>query len=292
MANIGFIGLGTMGGRIANRLLARGHAVTGYNRTRAKAESLAASGLRLADSPRDVARAADVTFVMVSNSSAVEAVANGPDGFVGGLDPGKLVVDMSTISPAVSRMIAERVRRRGAEMLDVPVSGSVATLEQGRLSMMAGGKREAFERVEPLLKDIGPTVTYVGGNGLAVSMKIAANISVGVQMLAFAEGILLAEKSGIPRATAVDVLTHSAVASPMLQYRGPFVVKMPDEAWFTVNMMQKDLLLALEMGRQLEVALPSAAASNEWFTAARAMKLGESDMAAVFQALARTSGVE
>ncbi len=292
MANIGFIGLGTMGGRIANRLLARGHAVTGYNRTRAKAESLAASGLRLADSPRDVARAADVTFVMVSNSSAVEAVANGPDGFVGGLDPGTLVVDMSTISPAVSRMIAERVRRRGAEMLDVPVSGSVATLEQGRLSMMAGGKREAFERVEPLLKDIGPTVTYVGGNGLAVSMKIAANISVGVQMLAFAEGILLAEKSGIPRATAVDVLTHSAVASPMLQYRGPFVVKMPDEAWFTVNMMQKDLLLALEMGRQLEVALPSAAASNEWFTAARAMKLGESDMAAVFQALARTSGVE
>jgi 3-hydroxyisobutyrate dehydrogenase-like beta-hydroxyacid dehydrogenase len=292
MANIGYIGLGTMGGRIADRLLARGHAVTGYNRTRAKAEWLAARGLRLADSPKDVARAADVTFVMVSNSSAVEAVANGPDGLVEGLEPGKIVVDMSTISPAVSRTIAANVRRRGAEMLDVPVSGSVATLEQGRLSMMVGGRREVFERVEPLLKDIGPTVTYVGGNGLAVSMKIAANISVGVQMLAFAEGILLAEKSGIRRETAVEVLTHSAIASPMLQYRGPFVVKMPDEAWFTVNMMQKDLLLALEMGRQLDVALPSAAATNEWFTAARAMKLGESDMAAVFQALARTSGVE
>jgi 3-hydroxyisobutyrate dehydrogenase-like beta-hydroxyacid dehydrogenase len=292
MANIGYIGLGTMGGRVANRLLSKGHAVTGYNRTREKAQWLVANGLALAESPRDVARASDVTFVMVSNSAAVESVANGPEGFMAGLDAGKIIVDMSTISPDVSRTLAEHVRRRGAEMLDAPVSGSVAALEQGRLSIMVGGSRDAFEEVRPLLEDIGPKVTYLGRNGLALSMKIAANISVAVQMLAFAEGVLLAEKSGIAREVAVDVLTHSAIGSPMLQYRGPFVVNKPDEAWFTVDMMQKDLLLALEMGRRLEAPLPTAAATNEWLTVARAMQLGSEDMAAVFQTLARVSGVQ
>jgi 3-hydroxyisobutyrate dehydrogenase-like beta-hydroxyacid dehydrogenase len=290
MANIGYIGLGTMGGRIANRLLSKGHAVVGYNRTRSKAQWLVDRGLTLADSPKDVASASDVAFVMVSNSAAVESVANGPDGFIAGLGAGKIVVDMSTISPAVSRRIADAVRARGAEMLDAPVSGSVATLEQDKLSIMVGGNRDAFERIEPLLADIGPKVTYVGRNGLAVSMKIATNISVAVQMLAFAEGVLLAEKSGVARETAVEVLTHSAIASPMLQYRGPFVVKMPDEAWFNVNMMQKDLQLALEMGRLLDVPLPTTATTNEWLTATRAIKLGDEDFAAVFQALGRVAG--
>jgi 3-hydroxyisobutyrate dehydrogenase-like beta-hydroxyacid dehydrogenase len=227
---------------------------------------------------------------MVSNSAAVESVADGPHGFIAGLDTGNIVVDMSTISPAVSRRIADSVRARGAEMLDAPVSGSVATLEQGKLSIMVGGSRDAFQRVEALLADIGSKVTYVGGNGLAVSMKIAVNISVGVQMLAFAEGVLLAEKSGVARDTAVEVLTHSAIGSPMLQYRGPFVIRMPDEAWFDVNMMQKDLQLALEMGRELLVPLPTTAATNEWLTAARALKLGDEDFAAVFHALRQVAG--
>src|SRR5208282_47114 len=117
---------------------------------------------------------------------------------------------------------------------------------------MAGGRKETFERVKPLLEDIGPKVTYVGGNGLALSMKIATNLSLAVQMMAFCEGVLLAEKSGIARETAVDVLTHSAVASPMIQYRGPFVLQQPEEAWFDVNMLQKDTLLAMELGRQLD----------------------------------------
>ena len=281
-----------MGGRIADRLIAKGHAVTGYNRTREKAQWLVDRGLTLAESPRAVSAAAEVTFVMVTNSAALEAVANGPDGFVAGLAPGKVVVDMSTVSPAMSRTIAAKVRERGARMADAPVSGSVATLEQGTLSMMVGGDRATFDKVKPILDDIGPKVTYVGGNGLAVSMKIAANISVAVQMLAFAEGVLLAEKSGIARDVAVDVLTHSAIGSPMLQYRGPFVLQMPDDAWFNVNMMQKDVQLALDLGRQLDVPLPTTAATNEWLTAARALGLAEQDFAAVFQALARVSGVE
>ena len=292
MANLGYIGLGMMGGRMADRLLAKGHGVTGYNRTREKAQWLVERGLTLADSPRAVSAAADITFVMVTNSAALDAVASGPDGFIAGLAPGKIVVDMSTVSPALSRAIATRVREQGARMVDAPVSGSVATLEQGKLAIMVGGDRATFDKVKPILDDIGPKVTYVGGNGLAVSMKIAVNISVAVQMLAFAEGVLLAEKSGIARDVAVDVLAHSAIGSPMLQYRGPFVLQMPDEAWFNVNMMQKDVQLALELGRQLDVPLPTTAATNEWLTAARALGLAEKDFAAVFLALARVSGVE
>jgi len=292
MANLGYVGLGVMGGRMAARLLAKGHSVTGFNRTRSKAEALAGDGLRVADTPRDVAAAADVTFVMVANSAALRAVADGPFGLVAGLGHDKILVDMSTVSPVVSRELAARAREAGAQMVDAPVSGSVLTLEQGKLSIMVGGDRPTFDRVRPILEDIGPKVTYVGANGLAVSMKIATNISVAVQMLAFAEGVLLAEKSGIARETAVDVMTNSAIGSPMLRYRGPFVLQMPDQAWFDTTMMQKDLQLALDMGRDLRVPLPTTSTANEWLTATRAMGLSAADFAAVFQALARAAGVE
>jgi 3-hydroxyisobutyrate dehydrogenase-like beta-hydroxyacid dehydrogenase len=157
--------------------------------------------------------------------------------------------------------------------------------------VMVAGRRETFERLKPLLQDIGPKVTYVGDNGLALAMKIAVNLSLAVQMMAFSEGVLLAEKSGIARETAVDVLTHSAVASPMIQYRGPFVLQQPQEAWFDVNMMQKDMLLAMELGRQLNVPLPTTSVSNEFLTAARGMGMAKLDFAVVFDVLARMSGI-
>lgn len=291
MANLGFVGLGVMGGHMVERLIAKGHAVTGYNRTRSKAQWLIDRGMQWAESPRDVAARADVTFAMVTNSAAAAAVMDGADGILAGLRPGKIFIDMSTVSPAVSRQFAERVRMTGADMLDAPVSGSVITLQQGKLSVMVGGTAETFERARPLLLDVGPKVTHVGGNGVALSMKIAVNLSLAVQMLAFSEGVLLAEKSGIPRETAVDVLTHSVVASPMVQYRGPFVLRQPDEAWFDVNMMQKDMLLALELGRQLDVPLPTTAVTNEMLTAARGMGFEKKDFAVVFDVLARMSGV-
>jgi 3-hydroxyisobutyrate dehydrogenase-like beta-hydroxyacid dehydrogenase len=292
MAKLGYVGLGAMGGLMAERLMAKGHAVTGYNRTKAKAQGLIDKGMKWADSPREVAEASDAVFVMVTNSAALEAVANGPDGLLAGLGAGKLLIDMSTVSPAVSRVLAARVRDTGAAMVDAPVSGSVITLQQGKLSVMVGGEASTFERVKPLLEDVGPRVTHVGPNGLALSMKIAINLSLAVQMLAFSEGVLLAEKSGIPREVAVDVMTHSVIASPMVQYRGPFVLNMPDEAWFDVNMMQKDMQLALEMGRQLDVPLPTTAVTNEMLTAARGMGLARYDFAIVFDALARMAGVQ
>jgi len=291
MANLGFVGLGVMGGQMVNRLLGKGHTVAGYNRTRSKAQWLIERGMTWADSPRSVAAAADVTFAMVTNSAALGTIAEGPDGILAGLNKGKIFVDMSTVSPDVSRSLAAKVREKGADMVDAPVSGSVITLQEGKLSVMVGGRRETFERVKPVLQDIGPKVTYVGDNGLALSMKIAINLSLATQMMAFSEGVLLAEKSGIARETAVDVLMHSAVASPMIQYRGPFVLHQPDEAWFDVNMMQKDMLLALEMGRRLDVPLPTTAVSNEFLTAARGMGLAKRDFAVVFDVLARMSGV-
>jgi 3-hydroxyisobutyrate dehydrogenase-like beta-hydroxyacid dehydrogenase len=292
MANLGFIGLGVMGGQMVNRLLDKGHAVLGYNRTRSKSEWLIQKGMKWSASPREVAASADVTFAMVANSAALTAVTEGPDGVLAGIGPGKTFVDMSTVSPSVSRALATEVREKGADMIDAPVSGSVITLQQGKLSVMVGGRRETFERLKPLLEDIGPKVTYVGDNGKALSMKIATNLSLAVQMLAFCEGVLLAEKSGIARETAVEVLTHSVVASPMIQYRGPFVLKMPDEAWFDVNMMQKDMMLALEMGRQLAVPLPTTAVTNEFLTAARGMGWTKQDFAVVFDVLARMSGTQ
>jgi 3-hydroxyisobutyrate dehydrogenase-like beta-hydroxyacid dehydrogenase len=175
--------------------------------------------------------------------------------------------------------------------VDSPVSGSVITLQEGKLSVMVAGRRETFEKVKPILLDIGPKVTYVGDNGLALALKIAVNLSLAVQMLAFSEGVLLAEKSGVARETAVDVLTHSAVASPMIQYRGPFVLQQPEEAWFDCNMMQKDMMLAMELGRQLDVPLPTTAVSNEFLTAARAMGWAKQDFAVVFDVLAAMAGV-
>ena len=291
MSKVGFIGLGVMGGQMVNRLLSKGHTVTGYNRTRAKAQWLIDKGMKWEDSPRAVAAASDFTFAMVTNAAAISAITEGSDGLLAGLGPGKIFLDMSTVGPSVSRALAAKVRERGSDMVDSPVSGSVITLQEGKLSVMVGGRRETFEKVKPLLHDIGPKVTYVGDNGVALSMKIATNLSLAVQMLAFSEGVLLAEKSGIAREIAVDVLTHSAVASPMIQYRGPFVLKQPEEAWFDVNMMQKDMVLAMELGRQLDVPLPTTAISNEFLTAARGMGMEKLDFACMFDVLARMSGI-
>jgi 3-hydroxyisobutyrate dehydrogenase-like beta-hydroxyacid dehydrogenase len=218
-------------------------------------------------------------------------VFDGDDGILAGLGSGKVYIDMSTASPSNTRALAEQVAERGAQMLDAPVSGSVITLEQGKLTVMVGGDSETFERVKPILEAIGPRVFHLGGNGAAVTMKIAINLSLAVQMLAFSEGVLLAEKSGISRERAVEVMLASVIASPMVVYRGPFVLEQPDEAWFDCHMMQKDMDLALELGHELEVPLPTTAVTNELLTAANGMGIGDKDFAALFDVLAAMSGV-
>jgi 3-hydroxyisobutyrate dehydrogenase-like beta-hydroxyacid dehydrogenase len=291
MPSLGFIGLGAMGSRMARRLLDAGHAVVGYNRTAAKAAPLVAAGMTLASSPRQVAEAADVVFSMVSHTEALDAVAHGPEGVLAGLRAGATWVEMSTVSPNATRRLAEAAAARGATLIDAPVSGSAITVEQGQLSFMVGGDPAALERVRVYLLAIGPTITHVGPLGLAATMKIATNLGLAVQMLAFSEAVLLAEKAGITRERAVETLLKSVVASPMLKYRGPFVREMPAEALFNVPMMQKDLELALELGHQLGVPLPTTAVTQSMLTAAHALGLGEYDFSIVFDVLARLSGL-
>src|SRR5713101_3897468 len=266
---LGFVGLGVMGGRMAKRLLDGGHRVIGYNRTREKARWLADAGMRVADSPREVAVQADVVFTMVTDTPALDAVCRGPDGILAGLRRGTVHVEMSTVSPEAVRAIAAEVASRGADLLDAPVSGSPVTLEAGQLSFMIGGDPATLERVRPYLAAIGPTLTHV---------------------VAVSEAVLLAEKAGIARERAVEALLRSVLASPMLKYRGPFVLGMPAEAWFDVGMMQKDLKLALDLGRATGVPLSSVAIANELLTAARGMGLGRYDFAVVFDVLATMSG--
>ena len=292
MANLGFVGLGLMGGNMAKRLLDAGHQVTGNDLVRSKADPLIKAGLKWADTPRAVAEASEVVFSSVTNPAALRAVTTGPDSILAGLKAGKVYCDMSTVGADLSREVAAEVAKTGAAMLDTPVSGTVITVQEGKLSIMAGGPKEAFEKAKPYLLAIGPRVTHVGGNGLALSMKIAVNLQLQVQMQAFCEGVLLAEKSGISRETAVEVMVNSAVASPMIKYRGPFVLKMPEVAWFNINMMQKDMNLALQMGQKLDVPLPSTAVCNEILTAARGMGLVEYDMAVVFDVMADMCGVK
>ena len=291
MPSIAFVGLGAMGSAMAQRLLAAGHAVTGYNRTRAKAEALASRGLVVADSARAAVEAAEVVLSMVTDSDALRDVALRDDGILAGLGRGAIWAEMSTVSPAVTRILGERVQEKGATLLDAPVSGSTVTIAQGQLSFIVGGDPAALERVRPVLLAIGPTITHVGALGLAVTMKIAVNLSIGVQMLAFSESVLLAEKSGIPREKAVEALLKGVTASPMLKYRGPFVLDMPEEALFSVMLMQKDMRLALEQGRAVGVPLPSTGLVHELLTGARGLGLAEKDFAALFDVLAKLSGL-
>jgi len=292
MAPLGFVGLGTMGGRMARRLLSAGHQVVGYNRTPEKARALVAAGLVLEKSPRAVAEAADAVFSMVTDSTALRAIALGPDGVIAGLKPGTVWAEMSTVSPDVTRELGRAVVARGASLIDAPVSGSPVTLDAGQLSFMVGGDPAALEKVRPYLLASGPTITHVGELGLAVTMKIATNLGLAVQMLAFSEAVVLAEKAGIARERAVEVLLKSVIASPMVKYRGPFVLGMPAEALFDVTMAQKDLGLALSMGRALGVPLPSVALVDELLNAARGLDLANYDFAVVFDVIARMSGLQ
>jgi 3-hydroxyisobutyrate dehydrogenase-like beta-hydroxyacid dehydrogenase len=290
---IGFVGLGAMGSGIVRRLLDAGRPVTGWNRTKEKAEELIAAGMGWADTAREVAEQSDVVFTMLTNAEAVEAVVRGPDGIIAGLRRDAVLLDMSTIASERSRVLAREVAAAGGTMLDAPVSGSMATLAEGQLSIMVGGDEVAFERVRPILLDIGPKVTHIGGNGQALMMKVAINLALIVQVVSFCEAVALAEKQGIDRETAVDAMLKSVVASPVLGYRGPFILegRMPEVAWADVDLQQKDAVLALDLARTTGVPAPMIAAANEMLNACRGLGIGEHDFVIVHEVYRRLSGM-
>lgn len=284
-ATVGVVGLGVMGGHIAGRLLDSGYPVVGTNRTPERAAPLVERGLRWRDTPRQVAAAADVVLSSVADDAALEAVATGSDGILAGLRPGTVYADMSTVSPQFSQGLAQRVRRLGAEMLDAPVSGSAPQAEAGELTIMAGGDERAYERVLPVLRKLG-SVVRIGENGQGLLLKLAINISLAEQIVAFGEGVLLAERGGIARRLAVDVMTASAIGSPLLKGRAPLVLDPTGPVWFDIALMQKDLGLALDAARQLGVPLPTAAATADLLTLARRLGYERRDIASVHEVLA------
>lgn len=286
MQTIGFIGLGHMGGNMAARLLAAGYTVYGESRDRRNAQELEHAGLAWRATPRDVAEAADIVFTSVPDDDVLESVASGPDGILAGLTEPKIWVDMSTVSPAASRAVAQEVGERGAAMLDAPVSGSVPQVQAGTLTIMVGGDEEAYARVEPALRVLG-TPTRIGANGQGLVLKLAINISLAVQMLAFSEGLLLAERDGIDPRLAATVMTASAIGSPMLKTRAPLVLDLPEEAWFDVGFMHKDIRLALATAREHDVPLPSAGVADELLGQAAELGYEHRDIAAIFQVLGR-----
>jgi 3-hydroxyisobutyrate dehydrogenase-like beta-hydroxyacid dehydrogenase len=291
--NIGFIGLGAMGQGIVPRLINAGHDVTGWNRSRGKAEALLAAGMRWAESPREVARQSEVVFSIVTDAAAVRAVALGEDGVIAGLTRDGTYLDMSTIAPDASRAIASEFAHAGLTMLDAPISGSPVTLAQGKASIMVGGDRAAFERVRSVLLDIGAKASYIGASGLAVQMKLAINLLLMVEVIAFGEGIALAEKGGVAREVAVEAMLNSVAASPVLGYRGPFILegKMPKEPLADVTLQQKDMTLVLELARKSGAATPLAAAANEMMNACRGMGLDHHDFVIAHEVYRRLGGL-
>jgi 3-hydroxyisobutyrate dehydrogenase len=281
---IGFVGLGHMGGNMVARFLAAGYTVYGESRDRLDAQDLVDEGLNWLDTPREVAEAADVLFTSLPDDDALESVASGPDGILGGLATPKIWVDMSTVSPRASRELAKRVQAQGSAMLDAPVSGSVPQVQAGTLTIMVGGDEQAYARVESLLRELG-SPTHIGENGQGLVLKLAINISLAVQMLAFAEGLLLADRAGIDPNLASDVMTQSPIGSPMLKARADLVFDLPDQAWFDVSLMQKDIALALETARELRVAVPSATAADRVLKVAVDSGYGRRDIAALFKVL-------
>ncbi|MFI9387731.1 NAD(P)-dependent oxidoreductase [Kutzneria sp. NPDC052558] len=287
MTEIGFVGLGSMGAPLAARLLP-GNRVYGTNRTAAKAAALIEQGLVWRDTPREVAAAADVVFSMVTDDNALTAITAGPDGILAGLRPGTLYVDMSTVSPQASRALAAQVRGVGGTMIDAPVSGSVPAAESGTLAIMAGGPEPAFRAAEPLLRRLGSTVTHVGGNGQGLLLKLAINISLAAQLLAFSEGLLLAERGGVDPELAARVMTTSSIGSPLLRTRAPLVLDLPEQAWFDVRMLHKDIRLAL--AADTGMPLPAAAAADRVLGQAEALGYGHRDVASLLHVLAEQSG--
>ncbi len=284
MTTVGFIGLGHMGGNMAARLLTAGYEVYGEERHREYARALEEAGLRWRDTPRGVAEAAEIVLTSLPDDEALESAASGPDGILAGLAADKVWIDMSTVSPRASRELADRASKRGAVLLDAPVSGSVPQVQTGTLTIMVGGDDDAYRRVEPVLRELG-TPTHVGNNGQGLALKLAINISLAVQILAYSEGLLLATRFGVDPAVATRVMAESPIGSPMLKARAPLVLDLPEEAWFDVGLMHKDITLALALARELDLRLPSADAADGALSQAERLGYGRRDIAALYEAL-------
>ena len=294
MSKIGFIGLGDMGQVIVPRLLEAGHTVTGWNRSPGKSKSLEDAGMMIASTPAEAAKNADIVLSIVTDGNAVQDVSLGENGIITSLNKEAIYLDMSTISPEVSRFVSEEFDKRGLQMMDAPLSGSPVTVVQGSASIMVAGKKECYEKVYDTLLAIGPKVSYIGSNGLAVQTKLSINLLLMVEVIAFGEAVAMAEKGGVDRQVVVDAILNSVATSPVLSYRGPFILdgKMPEKPLADVALQQKDMTLVLEQSRLLASPAPLAAAANDMMNASRGMGLGHHDFVVAHRAYKKMNGGE
>jgi len=289
--NIGFVGLGDMGKGIVPRLITAGYSVTGWNRSLGKSDELIEMGMAWGETPAAVAANSDIIFSCVTDSAAIKAVALGDNGIIEGISEDSLYLDISTISPTVSREIGAAFRVKGRTMMDAPISGSPVTLEQGKASIMVGGTEADFERARPVLLTIGAKASRIGEQGSAVQMKIGINLTLIVEMIAFCEGVALAEKGGVARDVAVEAMLNSVVASPVMGYRGPFILDMPDKPLANVTLQQKDAVLALELAREMGQPTPLLAAANELLNACRGLGIDHRDFVTVYDVYCHLGGM-
>ncbi|MBS1851927.1 MAG: NAD(P)-dependent oxidoreductase [Acidobacteria bacterium] len=285
---VAFLGLGIMGRPMASNLAKAGHQVTVWNRTPGK-EVL---GAQVAASPADAARDAEVVWICVSDTQAVESVLFGPDGVESVLNPGVTVADSSTISPVATHSFAERLKAKGVRYVDAPMTGSKIAAEGGTLIFMVGGEEAAIEHLKPLFAAMGKKIFRMGETGKGQATKLAMNLQIAIIYEAFAEGLTLATKLGVDPAALVPLIEASMVRSGVVEYKAPFVLKRDFSANFPLRLMYKDVRLALQAAKEARIKLPALETVEEVYELAYEDGAGDLDYAATLTLLEKWAGVE
>jgi 3-hydroxyisobutyrate dehydrogenase len=290
--NVAFIGMGTMGAPMALNILKAGHAVVVHNRTRDKEKPVADAGARRAASPAEAAREADVVIICVSDTPDVEAVVLGKNGVIEGVQPGSVVVDMSTISPSTTRRIAETLSAKGVEMLDAPVSGGSEGAQKGTLSIMVGGQTDALDRARPILAAMGKTITHIGPVGAGQMTKAINQIVVAGTYWSVAEGLALGLKAGLDMEKVVQAVGGGAAGSWAWSNRSANMIKNSYPLGFKVRLHRKDLNIALNVARELGVTLPVTALVEQNETGLIARGHGDEDISVIARSVREPSGIK
>jgi 3-hydroxyisobutyrate dehydrogenase len=290
---IGFIGLGNMGGGMAEHLAESGYEIAVYNRTRSKCEEAERLGARIARSPADAARDADVVMLSLANQDTVRSMLYGSDGVFGALHEGGYIVDMSTVPPAFSVETAEKAQQAGYKALDACVYGAPFHARSGELRIMVGGDHADYDAIGPILNTIGKQVTLMGTNGMGATMKIVLNMLMGIQMPALAEAVVFGERAGLQREQILEAINGTGYSSPVMNLRCPMMSQRRFQPpLFRLNLMRKDMMLVLEQCQQLGVPMPVSESAYSMLTAAAAQGLGDLDVAAVIAFQERLAGMD
>jgi 3-hydroxyisobutyrate dehydrogenase-like beta-hydroxyacid dehydrogenase len=289
---ISFLGLGTMGGGMASNLLKAGYKLTVWNRSAERSKPFARKGARVAESPMDAVRDADLVMYCFSNDQVVEEVVFGANGILDGIKAGQIATDMSTVLPATSLQEQEAYSKRGADFLDAPVFGSKKESADGKLWIMAAGNKAIFEKVEPVLEHLAQTVHYFGKNGNAVAMKLVGNLIVALELEALSEGLVLAQKAGLDLSTVMEVVKVADFRSPLLVSNGQNILKRDFSTSFALKLMLKDAGLIEKFAGTLQSPIPALRVVQENLESAVALGFEKENASAIIKALEKEAGIE